>query len=72
MVTGSHNPKDYNGFKMMIAGVTLAGDEIQDLLRRIEAKDWIDGNGGLENRNYVPAYTKIMPSAFNSSKSHQS
>ena len=56
MVTGSHNPKDYNGFKMMIAGVTLAGDEIQDLLRRIEAKDWIDGNGGLENRDYVPAY----------------
>lgn len=56
MVTGSHNPKDYNGFKMMIAGVTLAGDEIQDLLRRIEARDWIDGNGGLETRDYVPAY----------------
>lgn len=56
MVTGSHNPKDYNGFKMMIAGVTLAGDEIQDLLRRIETRDWIDGNGGLETRDYVPAY----------------
>ncbi|MGD2006424.1 MAG: hypothetical protein PVJ90_04230, partial [Pseudomonadales bacterium] len=56
MVTGSHNPKDYNGFKMMIAGDTLAGDEIQDLLRRIEAKDWINGNGGLETRDYVPAY----------------
>lgn len=56
MVTGSHNPKDYNGFKMMVAGVTLAGDEIQDLLRRIHEGDWIDGQGGMENRDYVPAY----------------
>lgn len=56
MVTGSHNPKDYNGFKMMVAGVTLAGDEIQDLLRRIHEGDWIDGQGGMESRDYVPAY----------------
>ena len=36
-VTGSHNPPDYNGLKMVVAGETLAGEAIQDLRRRIEA-----------------------------------
>ena len=36
-VTGSHNPKDYNGFKMVLAGRAIYGDEIQELRKRIEA-----------------------------------
>jgi phosphomannomutase/phosphoglucomutase len=36
MVTGSHNPGEYNGLKMVVAGDTLSGEEIQDLKRRIE------------------------------------
>jgi len=36
MMTGSHNPPEYNGLKMVVAGDTLAGDEIQALRRRIE------------------------------------
>ena len=38
-VTGSHNPPDYNGLKMVVAGETLAGDAIQALKQRIEAGD---------------------------------
>ncbi len=45
MITGSHNPADYNGFKMMIAGHTLSGDEIQTLKERIVAQDYTEGTG---------------------------
>jgi phosphomannomutase len=45
MVTGSHNPKDYNGFKMVLAGKAIYGAEIQDLRRRIEAEDYVRGAG---------------------------
>jgi phosphomannomutase len=44
-VTGSHNPKDYNGFKMVLAGRAIFGDEIQGLRRRIEARDYTSGRG---------------------------
>jgi phosphomannomutase len=44
-VTGSHNPKDYNGFKMVLAGRAIYGDEIQNLRRRIEAERYFSGPG---------------------------
>ncbi|HWH75104.1 MAG TPA: phosphomannomutase/phosphoglucomutase [Methylibium sp.] len=44
-VTGSHNPKDYNGFKMVLAGRAIHGEEIQGLRRRIEAEDYATGRG---------------------------
>ena len=44
-VTGSHNPKDYNGFKMVLAGRAIYGDEIQALRKRIEAEDYVAGTG---------------------------
>ena len=40
MVTGSHNPKDYNGFKMVMSGRAIYGDDIQALRRRIEGEDY--------------------------------
>ena len=39
-VTGSHNPKDYNGFKMVLAGRAIYGDEIQSLREVIESESW--------------------------------
>ena len=56
MVTGSHNPPDYNGLKMVIAGSTLAGDEIQALKARIEAGDLRRGAGGARNADIAAAY----------------
>ena len=40
-VTGSHNPKDYNGFKMVLAGRAIYGEEIQALRRAIEGETWV-------------------------------
>jgi phosphomannomutase len=44
-VTGSHNPKDYNGFKMVMAGRAIYGEDIQQLKRRIEAEDYTVARG---------------------------
>ena len=56
MVTGSHNPPDYNGLKMVIDGDTLAGDEIKALRTRIEAGELKRGAGGLRSADVGPAY----------------
>jgi phosphomannomutase len=45
-VTGSHNPKDYNGFKMVLAGRAIYGDEIQALRQMMEAETWQLRTGG--------------------------
>ncbi len=60
MITGSHNPPDYNGIKMVIQGETLALDAIQDLKRRIEADDFLSAPEGkigtYEKRDISEAY----------------
>ncbi len=56
MVTGSHNPPDYNGFKMMLAGDTLAGETIQKLRARIENNDLASGAGIHGEANVNEAY----------------
>ena len=45
-VTGSHNPKDYNGFKMVIGGRAIYGDEIQGLYQIMQAQSWVLKAGG--------------------------
>ncbi len=46
-ITGSHNPGDYNGFKMMVGKDTLHGETIQELRRLIESQDFVRATGGL-------------------------
>jgi phosphomannomutase/phosphoglucomutase len=56
MVTGSHNPPEYNGLKMVLAGGTLAGDEVARLRRRIEQGDLATGAGGYRTADVREAY----------------
>jgi phosphomannomutase len=56
MVTGSHNPKDYNGFKMVLAGRAIYGDDIQRLRTRMEAEDYVERAGRSAPMNIVPEY----------------
>jgi phosphomannomutase len=55
-VTGSHNPKDYNGFKMVLAGRAIYGDDIQALRRRIEAEDYAHGQGRIATMDIEAEY----------------
>ena len=58
MVTGSHNPPDYNGLKIMVAGETLHSDAIQALRRRIEGNDLVSGRGGLQRADVAGDYIR--------------
>jgi len=55
-VTGSHNPKDYNGFKMVLAGRAIYGEDIQRLRQRIEAEDYTRGRGRAARMDIGPEY----------------
>jgi len=61
MVTGSHNPPDYNGLKMVIADRTLSGADIQDLRKRIERDDLATGHGDYRTEDVTAAYlTRVV------------
>ena len=56
-VTGSHNPKDYNGFKMVMGGRAIYGEDIQALRRMMEAESWrLQGGGTVRNLNVLAPY----------------
>ena len=56
MITGSHNPPDYNGFKIMVGGDPLHGEQISDLYRRITEEDVQVGTGAVKRENVVSRY----------------
>ncbi|MBI5450524.1 MAG: phosphomannomutase/phosphoglucomutase [Gammaproteobacteria bacterium] len=57
-VTGSHNPPDYNGFKIVIGGDTLSGDAIQQLYRRVSEQDFTTGSGAIRQQDVAAAYVE--------------
>jgi phosphomannomutase/phosphoglucomutase len=58
MLTGSHNPKDYNGFKIVIAGDTLANEQIQALHERIRTNNLTSQKGSITQVNILDRYFK--------------
>ena len=59
-ITGSHNPANYNGFKMVFLGRPFFGDDIQQLGRMAAAGDWAEGQGTHERREVLAAYVARM------------
>ncbi|MBV1875868.1 MAG: phosphomannomutase/phosphoglucomutase [Cycloclasticus sp.] len=56
MITGSHNPANYNGLKIVIAGNTLSGDAIQNLYQRIQQDNLESGEGSYQEQMMLPEY----------------
>lgn len=55
-ITGSHNPANYNGFKMVFQGRPFFGEDIQKLGRIAAAGEWLDGTGEVETRDILDEY----------------
>ena len=64
MVTGSHNPPEYNGFKVSVGKTTIFGDEIQELRKIMEAGNFVGGNGGYETHDIFPRYLSRYKEEF--------
>ncbi|MBN2465664.1 phosphomannomutase/phosphoglucomutase [candidate division WOR-3 bacterium] len=62
MVTASHNPPEYNGFKVGMEKTTIYGDEIQNLRRLMEAGKFRQGRGKLGSTDVVPDYIETVRS----------
>ena len=63
-VTGSHNPANYNGFKMLLKGRSVFGQEIQALGRRAAQGDWLDGQGNTEEVQIRETYVERLLQDF--------
>lgn len=63
IVTGSHNPPEHNGFKIVIGGEALSGDQIQNLRRRIEKNQFSKGEGYVQQIDILPDYIEKITSS---------
>jgi phosphomannomutase len=63
-ITGSHNPANYNGFKMVFQGRPFFGADILKIGEMAAAGDWIDGSGSHETRDVVDAYIDALMKPF--------
>ena len=65
MITGSHNPSEFNGFKSVCGAGSLHGQTIQDIRRLIEARDFATGHGMHHSMDVIPAYLDELSPQFN-------
>ena len=63
-VTGSHNPADYNGFKLLLNGRSVFGREIQSIGERSASGDWSEGDGTIEEVDIREAYADRLLEGF--------
>ena len=65
MITASHNPAEYNGFKLCVGKRTIFGEEIQDIKTRIDRQDFDQGSGALTVLdNFLSSYLEYFTSHF--------
>ncbi|MHA1599030.1 MAG: phosphoglucomutase/phosphomannomutase PgmG [Alphaproteobacteria bacterium] len=68
MITGSHNPPEYNGIKLNIDGKSFFGEDIQDLGRRVAAGDFVDGAGAVIDKPLQADYVARLLSDYRGDK----
>ena len=68
MITGSHNPSEFNGFKTVCGSGTLHGETIQEVRRIIEARDFLRGHGSQDAMDVIPAYLDQVAPQFEFSR----
>jgi phosphomannomutase/phosphoglucomutase len=64
MITGSHNPPEYNGFKIVCGSSTIHGDEIQEIRRVMEGRDFLAGAGSVQDVDVVEPYVNEIAAQF--------
>src|SRR5580658_7904725 len=64
MITGSHNPSEFNGFKTVCGPGTLHGETIQEVLHLIQARDFAGGKGARQDMDVIEAYIDAVAPQF--------
>ncbi|MFN8686948.1 MAG: phosphomannomutase/phosphoglucomutase [Acidobacteriota bacterium] len=64
MITGSHNPSDYNGFKMMAGKAAVYGQDIQDIQALTQSGDFTGGEGSVVERDVITPYVEEIAGMF--------
>lgn len=64
MITGSHNPPEFNGLKISIGKETIYGDRIQEMRRIIEKGDFTKGSGSIKKHEIMPDYISYIKDSF--------